>query len=221
MKRQERCTHTVRSKRRPARGNCHGPEGTAPPLLERSRRVVYVGRLEAYKHVDVMLRAMAQLGDRFPDCEILVIGKGAARPSLEALAQELGIAERTRFTGFVSDEERDALVGEARVCVCPSVKEGWGITVIEANALGVPVVATDAPGLRDAVRHDETGLLVADAAPEVFSERLASAVERLLTDEALLTRLSSQALAWSRRFDWDSSAQRMAEVIEETRRRLR
>ena len=113
----------------------------------------------------------------------------------------------------------DALMGEARVCVCPSVKEGWGITVIEANALGVPVVATDAPGLRDAVRHDETGLLVADAAPEVFSERLSDAVERLLTDETLLARLSSQALAWSRRFDWDSSAQRMAEVIEQTRRR--
>ena len=81
------------------------------------------------------------------------------------------------------------------------------------------MVATDAPGLRDAVRHDETGLLVADAAPEIFTERLAAAAERLLTDETLLTRLSSEALAWSRRFDWDSSAQRMAEVIERTRRR--
>ena len=197
------------------------PQIEIRPVTQRPCRVAYLGRLEPYKRIGLLLGAVAKLAKRLPRLELVLVGRGSERDALERLAAELGIAERTRFAGFVSDEERDALLAEARVCVSPSVKEGWGITVIEANALGVPVVATDAPGLRDAVRHDETGLLVADAAPEVFSERLASAVERLLTDEALLTRLSSQALAWSRRFDWDSSAQRMAEVIEETRRRLR
>jgi glycosyltransferase involved in cell wall biosynthesis len=195
------------------------PQIETRPVTERPCRVAYLGRLEPYKRIDLLLGAVAKLAQRLPELEFVLVGRGSEREALERRAAQLGIAGRTRFAGFVSDEERDALVAQARVCVCPSVKEGWGITVIEANALGVPVVATDAPGLRDAVRHEETGLLVADADAETFSERLAAAVARLLSDEPLLARLSSQALVWSRRFDWDSSARRMAEVIERTRRR--
>jgi D-inositol-3-phosphate glycosyltransferase len=86
--------------------------------------------------------------------------------------------------------------------------------VIEANALGLPVVATDAPGLRDAVRDGETGVLVPDAPPEAFSAGLARALEALLGDPGRLARLSAAARAWAGRFDWDHSAQRMAEALE-------
>ena len=175
--------------------------------------VTYLGRLEAYKNVDVMLRAMALLSDRFPDARILVIGRGGAQPRLEALTRELGLADRTRFTGFVSDAERNALLEETRVCVCPSEKEGWGLTVIEANALGTPVVARDAPGLRESVRHGETGYLVADSSPELFAERIAL----LLEDDTLSTRMSRAALAWSKKFDWDVAAADMREALEDTR----
>jgi glycosyltransferase involved in cell wall biosynthesis len=185
-------------------------------VTERPCRVAYLGRLEPYKRIDLMLRALATLTERFPGLEIVLVGRGSQREALERLAGELGIAGRTRFTGFVSDAERDATVAEARLCVCPSVKEGWGITVIEANALGVPVVATDAPGLRDAVRHDQTGLLVPDGAPGAFTRDLAAAVAELLGDEQRLARLAAGAAAWSRRFDWDDSAQRMAEAIDAT-----
>jgi len=179
----------------------------------RPQRVVYVGRLEAYKHVDVMLRAMARLADRFPDVEILVIGKGAARESLEALAKELGIAERTRFTGFIDDEERDALLAGSRVSVCPSEKEGWGLTVIESNTLGTPVVATDADGLRDSVRDRETGFLVEMGDVETFAARIGA----LLEDDDLALRMSKAALAWSRTFDWEIAADEMARALEDAR----
>jgi len=179
----------------------------------RPQRVAYVGRLEPYKHVDVMLRAMAQLADRFPECEILVIGKGAARESLEALAGELGIAERTRFTGFISDEERDLLLAESRVCVCPSEKEGWGLTVIESNTLGTPVVATDADGLRDSVRDTETGFLVEMGDVSAFAQRIGA----LLGDDALALRMSKAALEWSHSFDWEIAADEMARALEDAR----
>ena len=94
------------------------------------------------------------------------------------------------------------------------MKEGWGITVIEVNALGTPVVATDAPGLRDAVRHGETGLLVADGPPQAFVARLAESMGELLADGALALRLSQGALAWSRSFSWDVTAERTAHAIE-------
>jgi glycosyltransferase involved in cell wall biosynthesis len=190
------------------------PRFAVDPSEPRACRVAYVGRVEPYKRVEVLLHAMGRLADRFPQAEILVIGRGSARPRLEALARELGLAPRTRFTGFVSDAERDALLAGARVCVCPSAREGWGLTVIEANAVGTPVVASDAPGLRDSVRHGETGWLAPEGDAAAFAERIAS----LLSDDALATRMAKAALAWSERFDWDVAADETAEAIEAARR---
>jgi glycosyltransferase involved in cell wall biosynthesis len=179
----------------------------------RGMRVTYVGRLEVYKNVDIMLHACAALVEQFPDLEILVIGRGVARESLESLAAELGIADRTRFTGFVSDRERDELLAETRVCVCPSDKEGWGLTIIESNALGAPVVATDADGLRDSVRDGETGYLVPNRDIEGFRARIAE----LLENDTLAIQMSERALAWSKNFNWDSAADGMASAIDDAR----
>ncbi len=189
-----------------------------PPWRERAQRVVFVGRIEPYKRVDVMLAAVARLADRFPAAEAVVVGRGADLPRLRRIADELGIADRTRFTGHVSDAERDALIADARVSVCPSRKEGWGLTVIEANALGTPVVATDAPGLRDSVEDGKTGFLVPDveggrADVDAFADRIGA----LLGDDGPGATMSEAALAWSRRFDWDASADVMAEVLEAAR----
>lgn len=185
----------------------------APPPSQRPYRMVYLGRLEPYKRIDVMLRAAAELTGRFPELEIAVIGRGQSRPELERLAEELGLGGRTRFAGFVSDAERDRILAGSRVCLCPSVKEGWGITVIEANALGVPVVATGAPGLRDAVRDGETGFL----APEGDVAAFAARAGELLAGGGAADRMSAAARAWSRRFDWDTAARDTAEVLLEAR----
>ena len=181
--------------------------------LERPRppRIAYVGRLAHYKRVDVVLQAVARLRTRFAGLEALVIGRGPAQAGLEALARELGVADCTRFTGFVTDDERDALVASSRVCVCPSEKEGWGLTVIEANAVGTPVVAADAPGLRDSVRHAETGYLVPAGDVSGFAER----ISQLLADDALAARMGHSALRWSRHFDWDRAADEMEETLME------
>jgi glycosyltransferase involved in cell wall biosynthesis len=128
------------------------------------------------------------------------------------LARELGIAERTRFTGFVSDDERNELLLGTRVCVCPSEKEGWGLTVIESNATGTPVVAADAPGLRDSVRDGETGYLVQTRNIEGFAERIGE----LLENDALATRMSRDALSWSKSFDWDVATAEMAEALHDS-----
>jgi glycosyltransferase involved in cell wall biosynthesis len=190
------------------------PRNVPDTKTPRPLRVAYLGRLEAYKHVDVMLRAVAKLSDRFPDVEVLVIGRGSEHGRLEALARELGLSDRTRFTGFVSDEERDGLLAETRVCVCPSEKEGWGLTVIEANRVGTPVVASDAPGLRDSVRDGQTGLL----APYGDVDAFADAIGRLLEDDTLALRMSREALRWSDHFDWDRAASEMGEAIDRARR---
>lgn len=186
------------------------PGVESDPATPRPPRVAFVGRLEAYKHVDLMLRACAELATRFPELEILVIGKGSERPPLEALTRNLGLQGRTRFTGFVPDAERDALLAASRVCVFPSDKEGWGLTVIEANALGTPVVARDAPGLRDSVRHGETGLLVDSSAVDVW----ASAIARILEENENAIARRHRCLEWAKGFDWDRAADDMQDAME-------
>jgi glycosyltransferase involved in cell wall biosynthesis len=136
-----------------------------------------------------------------------------ARESLEALAKELGMTDRTRFTGFIDDRERDEIVAHTRVCVCPSEKEGWGLTIIESNALGTPVVATDADGLRDSVRDGETGYLVANRDVESFGMR----IREILDNDELALRMSKRALEWSRTFDWDTSAEEVGAAIQDAR----
>jgi len=96
------------------------------------------------------------------------------------------------------------------VVVQPSHKEGWGLTVLEANACGTPVVATDVPGLRDSVRPDLNGLRVPRADPEA----LADAVVRVLEDPDLRGRLSAGALDWASRFGWDAVADAFAGVLK-------
>jgi glycosyltransferase involved in cell wall biosynthesis len=190
-----------------------GSPAAGIPASRRGPRVVYLGRLEPYKRVDLLLRAAALLRDRLPALAVEIVGRGTDRPRLERVARELNLTGCTRFHGFVDDATRAALLSGARVCVCPSVKEGWGITVIEANAEGVPVVATDAPGLRDAVRHGQTGFLVGADDPSAW----AAPIARVLSDDALADRLGRAALEWSREFDWDLAADRFADAIEAVR----
>jgi glycosyltransferase involved in cell wall biosynthesis len=191
------------------------PPGVVPPAFPidtttpRPPRVAYVGRLEHYKRVDVFLRAMARVAERVPALEVVVVGRGTAQAKLERLAADLGLGPRTRFTGFVADAERDALLASTRVCVQPSAKEGFGLTVLEANAAGVPVVASDVMGLRDSVRDGETGYLVPPGDVAAFAARTTA----LLIDDALAARLATAALGWARRFDWDVAAAAMRDVI--------
>lgn len=190
------------------------------PRASRPARVTYVGRLERYKRIDVMLLAGARLVAEFPDLELLVIGQGAERAPLEALARRLGLEDRVRFAGFVDDRERDALLAASRVCVFPSEKEGWGLTVIEANALGTPVVARDAPGLRDSVRHAETGLLVR-ARDEDGIDAWVEAIGAYLKEDEETLATRERCLAWARRFDWDRAAGDMEQAIAAAVRRER
>jgi glycosyltransferase involved in cell wall biosynthesis len=182
------------------------------PLKERPLRITNVGRIERYKRVDVMLHAVAPLAPSHPGLEIVIIGRGTDRPRIERLASELGLAAHTRFLGFVTDDERDRWLADSRVCVCASEKEGWGLTVVEANAVGTPVVASDAPGLRDSVRNGETGWLAPVGDVASFRARIAELLEADDAAEAMARR----ALAWSRHFDWDRAARDMEAAIERT-----
>jgi glycosyltransferase involved in cell wall biosynthesis len=170
----------------------------------------YIGRIKKYKSVDHLLRAFAIVLKEIPNAKLVVMGEGDGRPAFQELSRELGIEGSTTFTGFLPTDEKVRMLNRIQLVVNTSAKEGWGLTVTEANACGAPAVASDVPGLRDAVRDGETGLLYEYG----NIEQLAEKILLLLRDEHLRSRLSSGALAYAQSLTWDASAKIMLEVIE-------
>jgi len=178
------------------------PRATAPLFL-------YVGRLKRYKQVDVAIRALAALRrGAHPAAELWVAGAGDDRPRLEAAAREAGGG--VRFLGFVSEDEKLTLYRRAWAVVLPSLKEGWGITNIEAAACGTPAVAADNSALRESVRDGETGYLV----PTGDAAVLAAALGRLAADAPLRERLSRGARAFAQTFTWTRTASETLSHLE-------
>jgi glycosyltransferase involved in cell wall biosynthesis len=168
--------------------------------------VVSVGRLERQKGFDVLLDALTQV----PMGRLLLIGDGRQRRALEERAHRLGLADRVRLTGWV--ENPRTLMVEADVFALPSRFEGFPLSVVEAMLAGLPVVAADVGSVREAVIHDQTGLLID---PD-DADSLAAALRRLLTDESERRRFgqAGRELALAR-FVADDMANAYAELYRE------
>jgi glycosyltransferase involved in cell wall biosynthesis len=179
--------------------------------VERTEPLIgYIGRIKKYKSVDHLLRAFAIVLKEIPNARLVVMGEGDGRPAFQELSRELHIDAATTFTGFQPSDEKVRMLNRIQLVVNTSAKEGWGLTVTEANACGAPAVASDVPGLRDAVRDGETGLLYEYG----NIEQLAEKILLLLRDRNLRSRLSSAALAYAQSLTWDASAKIMFDVIE-------
>lgn len=166
------------------------PRSAAPSL-------VVLGRLVPHKRVEVALHVLAELRERWPALTLTVVGQGYWEAALRAEAERLGVAGAVRFTGHVDDVTKHRLLAEAWLHLMPSVKEGWGLVVVESAAHGTPTVAfRSAGGPRESVLHGSTGLLVEDEAGFV------EAVGTLLADDALRVGMGHAAKAYAARFSW-------------------
>ena len=170
--------------------------------------VSYLGRIKKYKSVDHLVRAFAIIKREVPDARLVLLGDGDDVPRLKQLAAQLGLSG-VEFLGWVKSEEKVRYLQMSHVVANPSSKEGWGLTVIEANACGTPVVASDVPGLRDSVRDGETGFLY----PYGDIGNLAEKTIRILKDSSLRTEIERNAIEWAARFHWDKSAEKTMELI--------
>lgn len=182
------------------------PKTAAPTFLA-------LGRVRKYKGLDLVVDAVAKLArSGYPDLRLVVAGSGNYLDALKAHAKETGADEHVTFLGRVSEEDKVRLYREAWALVMTSPKEGWGLTCLEAQACGTPVIASDSPGLREAVRHDESGLLV----PHGDRERLVETMERFLREQPLRHRLQRGALEFAGTFSWERAADETMELIEES-----
>ena len=168
------------------------PDPNAPDLL-------FAGRLIDDKKVDWLIEAVARLSDKYPSLTCGIVGEGPEREPLETLARTLGLADRVQFHGFVEESRLYGLLKGASLFALPSIREGFGMAVVEAQACGaVPIVVRATYNAATAlVRHEHDGLI-----SEANVEGLTAAIQRLMADPGLRLRLSTNARIAASRHDW-------------------
>jgi len=171
--------------------------------------ILYVGRLKAYKSLNIFLYSAKKVLEKIPNVRFAIAGDGEEKEDLIKLAKRLNIFDQVSFLGKVSEEDKISLYQKAWVFVNPSLMEGWGITSIEANACGTPVVASNVPGLRDSVNNPHSGYLVPYGNVDIFSQRII----KLIKDDSLRAMFSIEAQYWAKQFDWQKSADKSMELL--------
>jgi len=188
-----------------------GPNGRRPAGDSAPITIGFVKHLEPKYGPDYLLRAIPGIRARHPDIRVVLLGDGGMRDQLESLCRALGIANIVDFMGDVPHGEVPRYMANMDIFVMPSVHESetFGVAAIEAQAMGVPVVASRIGGVSEAVLHDRTGLLVPPRDPEA----LASAVVRLIENEELRRSLAGEGRRFvARHYDWRTNAGRVEQL---------
>ncbi len=171
--------------------------------------MIYLGRLKAYKNVDVAIRAFATVAKRFANARFYIVGEGDTLGSLRDLVVKLGLEDKILFLGKVSEEEKIRLLSQSWFAVQPSTVEGWGITVIEANSCRTPVIASDTKGLRDSIVDGKTGILVKLKDTKAFSR----SIKKLIVNQRLRDLASKEAYKWAKQFSWEESSRSFGHIL--------
>lgn len=197
-----------------------GTDLPAPENVTRapSPRIVLVTRLVPHKRVELVLTALAQARQRVPSLDLHIVGDGPDRPAVVREIARLGLDDCAVVHGRLDEAEKVELLRTAWLTVSASVGEGWGLSLVEASALGIPVVALRVPGVQDAVRDGWTGLLVDDEAH--LAQAIADMAE-LLVDDTEADRWKARARAWAGGFRWWRTAQQIRLVLESEAQRIR
>jgi glycogen synthase len=174
------------------------------------RLIAAVGRLTSQKGFDDLIRALPVVQKSIPGAKLLVMGDGYMRGELEALAKGEGVAARTTFAGFVSDDDLVDAIKSSDMVAVPSRFEPFGIIALEAMAAGVPVVVSRVGGLAEIVEDGIDGLEVDPNSPHSIAE----ATIRLLSDQALASRLTARAREKVKTYNWKRWAEKTLEVYE-------
>jgi glycosyltransferase involved in cell wall biosynthesis len=177
-------------------------------------RISVLSRLVPHKQIDHAFGVVRELSRTHPDVVLDVIGDGWWRDELVRSARDLGVSDRVVFHGRVPASRRDQILADSALMLLPSVKEGWGLAIMEAAMQGTPTIAyRSAGGVTESIIDGETGMLVDDPA------QLADATDRLLSDQVGRERLSEAARRHASRFTWTATATAFERVVELVSRR--
>ncbi len=171
------------------------PPGYDASPGQRARAIMFLGRLRSTKRPDYAIEIFRRAQEKMPDLQLWLVGRG---PAEEKLRQKAGDLAGITFRGWVDEDMKMSLLRKAFVLVVPSIREGFGINVIEAAAMGTPVSGFDVPGIRDSIRHGETGYLVRSL------DEAAARVVELFDDGKRYAAMSKKCIEYSKEFRWEN-----------------
>jgi len=182
------------------------------------RVLLFVGALtqwHRYKGLDVLLSAVSLLNRAGEDVRLLVVGDGSLAPEYRSLARSLRISEEVIFAGEVSDGDLPEYYACADILVVPSKdpSEGFGLTILEANASGKPVIGSNVGGIPSVIQDGKNGRLV----PPNDLSILAESIRQLLSSHDLMVELSKAGRQIAERYDWSIVAERTERLYESVR----
>ncbi len=170
--------------------------------------VMTVARLEKVKGIEYLIKAMSVDIRCRQTKHLLIIGEGSQRKNLENLVKELNLQSKVKFLGEIPNQEIPQHLAEASCFVLPSLKEGFGIVILEAMAAGVPVIATNVGGIPDIVENGNTGILVEPKNPS----QVADAINKIYSEPEIAEKLTQNALKALEKYNWDNISQQVLNI---------
>lgn len=183
---------------------CHSRENGNPfPLKYESPSLLCFGSVRAMKRTDHIVKAFEIAKDKIPDLKLIIAGdyNNNFGGKVYNLARQSKHSASIEFLGKVSCAKKTELLRKSHLLCAASIKEGWGLVVTEANSQGTPAIVYGADGLRDSVRHNDTGIVCEKNTPENMAENIIS----LLKDREKYDKMRFNAWQWSKEITFDRS----------------
>ncbi|MGZ8900864.1 MAG: glycosyltransferase family 4 protein [Limisphaerales bacterium] len=180
-------------------------------------KLAVVSRLAPNKRIDHAMRTVAALKERGVVATLKIVGGGQIEAVLRATVAECGIENAVSFLGPLPEAEKDALMRESHLLLHTSQREGWGLNVIEANAMGTPAAVYPVAGLRESTLDNETGVVARGETPELLAARIAELVEK----PALYQKVRTAAWERAKSFHWSRILPIACDWLEEMAQRPR
>jgi glycosyltransferase involved in cell wall biosynthesis len=174
--------------------------------------VLFAGRLIREKRVDVLLKALAIVKTNAPTISCVIIGDGPERRSLQGLTAKLGLNDNVDFMGFVDQDGLTAQMKSSKVLVLPSVREGFGLVIVEANACKLPVISIshEMSAVRELIENGVNGFLISNISPD----QIAEAVLKIVLDDELRNKLAENGLKISKKYAWSDISKNIIDTYE-------
>src|SRR5205807_573000 len=174
--------------------------------------IVCIGRFKRYKGLRFAIAAMKHVLEKLPSAKLIIVGNGDSSELERDVSNvdyrnSIEIIKRTPNTW---NDEKRTLLSKSHLLLVPSVREGYGIVIIEANSCGTPAIGWDVAGVQDAIVDGKTGLLV----PFGNVGALATTITKCLSESQIIEGLASSAINWARQHSWDTAARHFGEAID-------
>ncbi|QWK19155.1 MAG: glycosyltransferase family 4 protein [Hydrogenobacter thermophilus] len=175
------------------------------PEKEETLHLVYLGRLKRTKNPEDAIKAFMLVKEKVKDAKLVLMGDG---PMRTYLTRRYSDVEGLTFLGYVERELKHHTLERSHILLVPSIREGWGQVVIEANAFGTPAIGYRVHGLKDSIKHAQTGFLVKDY------REMAQKVIQLWEDRELYHQIARNCLDWAKNFSWERTKREFLKLLE-------